>query len=356
MARIKTYTLDSEINPADKVIGTDGAVGVNFGKTKNYSISDLASYFSSGEGAAGASAYQIWLNNGNTGTEQDFLNSLIGAAGSQGPTGAAGAQGAAGADGTSITIQGTKNTVGDLPSSGSVGDLWIISQTGGGATAGDGYVWTDGGAWLNIGPIRGPQGIQGAQGPQGIQGIQGAQGAQGIQGAAGAAGTKFELMTGTTAVLCDQNGNVTGDYANLAYSVRSLVVFKTQVKDTSTSLYTFSVYIVVNTDSASNTFFAGNNPLSVKLQGLNDTIDTKFSGHLVNAIVQFEQLPGGTDTQAPGVIHGVLASGADHIKLVASEYNFKTGAITYPGGLSTSLVKDDTSFFTVQLNGIFQGQ
>lgn len=29
-------------------------------------------------GADGKSAYQIWLDNGNTGTEQDFLNSLKG--------------------------------------------------------------------------------------------------------------------------------------------------------------------------------------------------------------------------------------------------------------------------------------
>ena len=33
-------------------------------------------------GSVGLSAYQIWLNNGNTGTEQDFLDSLVGPAGS----------------------------------------------------------------------------------------------------------------------------------------------------------------------------------------------------------------------------------------------------------------------------------
>lgn len=38
-------------------------------------------------GADGESAYQIWLDLGNTGTEQDFINSLIG------PAGAAGADG-----------------------------------------------------------------------------------------------------------------------------------------------------------------------------------------------------------------------------------------------------------------------
>jgi hypothetical protein len=59
-------------------------------------------------GADGLSAYEIWLQEGNVGTEQDFLDSLVGPTGPQGPAGATGAQGpqgdpgptgAAGADG-----------------------------------------------------------------------------------------------------------------------------------------------------------------------------------------------------------------------------------------------------------------
>lgn len=46
MAKIDTYGLDSSIDPSDKVIGTDGAVGVDQGKTKNFTISTLTSYFS----------------------------------------------------------------------------------------------------------------------------------------------------------------------------------------------------------------------------------------------------------------------------------------------------------------------
>ncbi len=256
MARIKTYALDSSVSSIDKVIGTDGDPGQNYGATKNFTVADLAGFIGAGStGTTGASAYDIWISQGNTGTMQDFLNSLIGAAGSQGATGAAGpngtngsngtngadgtngsngtngtngTQGAAGADGTSITIQGTKATVGDLPASGALGDLWIIDQTGSGATAGDGYVWTAGNVWLNIGPLRGPQGIQGvagdngtdgaagaagtngvdgtngvagAAGAQGIQGAQGAQGAQGIQGNAGTAGSTTELLTFTPGIL-----------------------------------------------------------------------------------------------------------------------------------------------------------
>jgi hypothetical protein len=54
------------------------------------------------DGQDGLSAYQIWLNAGNTGTEQQFLTSLQGATGPQGPiglTGPAGAQGSAGVNG-----------------------------------------------------------------------------------------------------------------------------------------------------------------------------------------------------------------------------------------------------------------
>ncbi|MEM7318485.1 MAG: hypothetical protein AAF408_05620, partial [Pseudomonadota bacterium] len=54
------------------------------------------------EGADGGSAYDVWIAAGNSGTEQDFLDSLVGAqgpAGNDGSDGATGPQGPAGADG-----------------------------------------------------------------------------------------------------------------------------------------------------------------------------------------------------------------------------------------------------------------
>ena len=50
-------------------------------------------------GAAGLSAYQIWLNAGNSGTEEEFLASLQGATGATGATGPQGPQGETGATG-----------------------------------------------------------------------------------------------------------------------------------------------------------------------------------------------------------------------------------------------------------------
>jgi len=47
MARIKTYGLDPNITATDKVVGTDGTPGNDFGKTKNFSVSALKSFIAS---------------------------------------------------------------------------------------------------------------------------------------------------------------------------------------------------------------------------------------------------------------------------------------------------------------------
>ena len=101
-------------------------------------------------GADGASAYQVWLDEGNTGTEADFLYSLIGPVGPKGDAG------------NSVTILGSKNDSSELPASGNTnGDGYII--------AGDLWVW-DGSQWVNVGQIQGPKGDTGLQGPPGAQG------------------------------------------------------------------------------------------------------------------------------------------------------------------------------------------
>ena len=349
MARIKTYNLDSEINPADKVIGSDGKPGQTYGNTKNYSLSSLASYFSGGEGAAGASAYQIWLDNGNTGTEQDFLNSLVGAAGAQGATGPAGAQGAAGADGTSINIQGTKETVGDLPASGDVGDLWIINTAGGGAEAGDGYVWTEGGSWLNIGPLRGPQGIQGPQGAQGIQGIQGQQGIQGIQGVAGTNGTEWERVSGVTAKICDQNGNVSGDYATLSYDNNNTKIHKASVSGTDNYIYHISIDMTVTGNAAAETFYGGNNSISILLLDLPEEISNSFFGHSVHASLDF--VSSSSADQVTSASATVAAT--DRLKINVNTVNFTTQRFTGLTGFGTSFIDEAQNALSIKVSGLF---
>ena len=98
-------------------------------------------------GADGLSAYEVWLNNGNIGTETDFLASLVGPQGPIGPAGADGADGAVGPQGP-------------------------------------------------IGPA-GADGADGAVGPQGPVGPAGADGADGAIGPQGPAGADGLLPNGT---------------------------------------------------------------------------------------------------------------------------------------------------------------
>jgi hypothetical protein len=70
MARIRTYGLDSNIDPADKIIGTDGTPGPNQGDTKNFSVSSLVSYIEGQlnpvDGSGTANTIPMWTPDGDT--------------------------------------------------------------------------------------------------------------------------------------------------------------------------------------------------------------------------------------------------------------------------------------------------
>ncbi len=109
------------------------------------------------DGADGKSAYQIWLDAGNTGTEEEYLESLKG---EKGDTGDQGPQG----------IQGEKGSTGEQGPQGPQGLKGDKGDTG----------------------DQGPQGIQGEKGDKGDKGDTGdtgPQGPPGIQGPPGANGT-----------------------------------------------------------------------------------------------------------------------------------------------------------------------
>ena len=116
--------------------------------------------------------YEIWLANGNVGTETDFLNSLIGPQGPQGIQGPIGATGATGPQGP----QG----------------------------------------------LQGIQGIQGDTGPQGIQGETGPQGPQGIQGPVGPA-TSFGSFYSYSEDLAERSTVSTSPTGALTFNVTGLV-------------------------------------------------------------------------------------------------------------------------------------
>jgi hypothetical protein len=60
MARIQTYNNDVDIDDADKLVGTDGTVGVNLNKTKNFTLGDIRTFVNLGN------TLNSVLTNGNT--------------------------------------------------------------------------------------------------------------------------------------------------------------------------------------------------------------------------------------------------------------------------------------------------
>ncbi len=79
------------------------------------------------QGEQGLNAYQIWLNNGNIGTEQDFLDSLKGEEGLQGPSGQ---DGEAGQDGIGVPLGGLTGQVLAKASDDDFNTEWV-DQSGG---------------------------------------------------------------------------------------------------------------------------------------------------------------------------------------------------------------------------------
>jgi hypothetical protein len=65
---------------------------------------ELITLVVTGQGEDGLSAYQIWLSRGNTGTQEDFLNSLVGPQGPAGPQGEQGPQGEKGDSAIVFTV------------------------------------------------------------------------------------------------------------------------------------------------------------------------------------------------------------------------------------------------------------
>jgi hypothetical protein len=178
-------------------------------------------------GPSGASAYETWLALGNTGTEADFIASLTGPQGVQGPQGLQGAQGPAGNDGAtgpqgSIGLTGPQGLQGVQGPAGVNGLDGVDGQNGASAYE----------TWLSLGNTgseadfvaslsgpQGPAGNDGATGPQGIQGTQGIQGPAGVDGANGTNGVDGQdgasayetwLSLGNTGTEADFIASLTG--------------------------------------------------------------------------------------------------------------------------------------------------
>lgn len=129
------------------------------------------------QGKDGKSAYQIWLDNGNKGTEQDFLNSLKGAKGDKGDTGATGPKGDTGATGAT----GPKGTKGDKGDKGDQGIQGLKGDKGDKGEKGDtgtsiAHFWNDttltitSASGTSSANLKGEKGDKGEVGPVGPRG------------------------------------------------------------------------------------------------------------------------------------------------------------------------------------------
>lgn len=197
MARIITYPTDNVISNSDVLIGSDVDSG---NATKGFTIANLSNYFSGVPGQRGESAYDIWLDQGNTGSEQVFLNSLVG------PTGTNGTNGT---DGNgireirtydektgSLIFTYTDERVKPFVTPGLRGDTGLTGSTG--ATGQDGRgikdVRTDKEGRLTILFTDNTEFVTtdliGRQGATGLSGTNGTNGAAGQPGAAGPKGDK----------------------------------------------------------------------------------------------------------------------------------------------------------------------
>lgn len=149
-------------------------------------------------GPEGKSAYQVWLSEGNTGTEQDFLTAIKGDQGDPGPQGQ---QGLPGLNANGFDYQGSLNDTSELPVAESSNVSYAYS-------IGDYLYISNGTGWINIGNIKGPKGDTGPIGPQGPIGATGPQGSTGPEGPSGPQGPQGPAGTngvdGTGVDILDQ--------------------------------------------------------------------------------------------------------------------------------------------------------
>ena len=189
------------------------------------------------DGADGKSAYEIWLDAGNQGTETDFLNAIKGAKGDSGNDGANGTNGANGADGKSAyeiwldagnqgtetdflnALKGAKGDKGDKGDSGAPGTNGTNGNNG--ADGKSAYeIWLDAGNqgtetdFLNA--------IKGAKGDKGDKGDSGAPGTNGNDGADGKSAYEIWLDAGNQGTETDFLNSLKGEKGDPGNSLENL--------------------------------------------------------------------------------------------------------------------------------------
>ena len=226
-----------------------------------------------------ARSYNLTVANGS-GASSTF-DVAYGAVGPQGPIGLTGAKGATGATGP----QGPTGATGLTGATGVAGPQGPIGLTG--ATGPQGPIGLTGaaGATGAAGPI-GPQGLQGVAGPAGPQGSQGLQGPQGIPGTNGtgvnwtgpwSSTTSYNVndtvsYNGTSYIAISANSGQEPDLGpNMNFSMTSAMGPTEQPGNTTIS-FTLPVAPATNQEGCGNCFFLINQPNSVLLNGIPQTL------------------------------------------------------------------------------------
>lgn len=145
----------------DSIRGKDGKDGLNGKDGKDGSDGQNGK-----DGTDGKSAYDIWLENGHSGSESDFLDWLKGEKGETGAQGAQGQKGEDGADGK-YGKDGQDGTNGQ--DGKSAYDIW--QENGHSGTEAEFLEW-----------LKGEQGEKGQDGQDGKDGINGTDGKDGVNG------------------------------------------------------------------------------------------------------------------------------------------------------------------------------
>ena len=167
------------------------------------------------DGVNGASAYEIAVQHGYSGSETAWLESLNGADGAKGDTGAAGAKGEKGDTGAT----GAKGEKGDTGATGAAGKDGAAGKSAYQIAVASGFDGTEQ-AWLaSLKGEKGDKGDTGATGAKGEKGDTGAAGAKGEKGDKGDPGkdgtdvdlTPYAKKTDLTAYLPKSGGMMSGD-------------------------------------------------------------------------------------------------------------------------------------------------
>ncbi len=272
-------------------------------------------------GADGASAYEVAVEQGYTGTEAEWLATLVG------PEGPQGIEGPMGSQGIGIRFVASVATEADLPATATQGDLYVVSTP----EPAHGFVWDDTTAgWVDSGPVQGPQGIQGIQGPAGPTAVSADAGNAsrlGVDGliytptvsTAGYLPLAGGTMTGTINVPDSINAIRTASGFNLIGNSAAFAV-----RLNTTNLMSFGV----NTTDSFKPIALPADPLQPLHAATKQYVDAKFAG---GGYV----LPVATATVLGGVKVGtglsVTADGT--LSALGSDYTLPVAATTVLGGI-----------------------